>query len=180
MRKRINALVALFILAATAMMSIQTACAQDVGQSSEIIDQPTLKIMQIAGTNETAEEAAERRIWNAYVENLDYYLEIYNNTVKGNASNESYRDAMVANTALLVLNTQGLAEAESITPTEDFRDFHNHTITSMKYFNVFLYNMAKRYETRKSKYSITGGEALNLSIEYYNLGKKEAEFFFDK
>lgn len=177
MRTRINALVALFILAATAMMSIQTASAQDVSQSPEIVDQPALKIMQIAETNNTAEKAAEMRIWNTFVENIDYNLDIYNST-QGNASNESYRDAMVANTALLVLSMQSLAEAESVTPTEPYRDFHNYTITSMKYFNIYLYNMAKHYETRKPKYSTSGMEALNHSIEQYNLGKAEAEFLF--
>ena len=185
MRTRMSVLLALLILIATAMMSMQAASGQDAGRSSPAVDQPTLKIMQVQnaeeteqGAAETEQEAAERRIWNSFVENFDYQWEILNSTAQGNGSNESIRDAMVATTALLVLNSQGLAEAESITPSEEFRDFHNYTVTSMKYFNIYLYNMAKLFETRKARYSNTGREALNYSVQYYNLGKAEAEFLF--
>jgi len=178
MRARINALLALLILVATAMLSMQAASAQDASQSTEI-DQPVLKVMQVQEETETAEEAAERRIWNSFVENFDYQFEILNATKQSNATNESLRrDSMVATTALLVLNSQGLAEAESITPSEEYRDFHNYTISSMKYFNIYLYNMAKLFETRKPKYSTSAMDALNYSMEYYNLGKAEAEFIF--
>ena len=177
MRARMNALLALLILIATAMLSMQAASAQDAS-SSPVVDQPVLKVMQVQEETETAEEAAERRIWNSFVENFDYQWDILNSTAQGNGSNESIRDAMVATTALLILNSQGLAEAESITPSEEFRDFHNYTINSMKYFNIYLYNMAKLFETRKAKYSDAGRDALNYSVEYYNLGKAEAEFLF--
>ena len=178
MRMRISVLLAIFILITTAIMSIQAASAQDISHSSDVTDQPILKIMQIQNTEETAEEAVERKIWNSFVENFDYQLEILNITAQGNASNESMRNAMIATTALLVLNSQGLAEAESITPSEKFRDFHNYTVSSMKYFNIYLYNMAKLFETRKGKYSIAATDAFNYSMEYYNLGKQEAEFLF--
>jgi len=178
MRMRISVLLAIFILITTAIMSIQAASAQDISHSSDVTDQPILKIMQIQNTEETAEEAVERKIWNSFVENFDYQWEILNSTARGNASNESIRDAMIATTALLVLNSQGLAEAESITPSEKFRDFHNYTVNSMKYFNIYLYNMAKLFETRKAKYSTAAGDAFNYSVEYYNLGKQEAEFLF--
>lgn len=179
MRSRINALLTLLILVAAAMLSIQAASAQDASPSTEK-DQPVLKVMQVQEGTETAEEVAERRIWNSFVENFDYQFEILNATKQSNGTNASLRrDSMVATTALLVLNSQGLAEAESITPSEELKDFHNYTVTSMKYFNIYLYNMAKLFETRKPKYSTSAMDALNYSMEYYNLGKAEAEFIFE-
>jgi len=178
MRTRMGVLLTLFILVATAMVSMQAVSAQDTSPSSGVTDQPALKIMQVQDAEETEQGATEMRIWNSFVENFDYQWEILNSTAQGNGSNESIRDAMIATTALLVLNSQGLAEAESITPAEEYRDFHNYTINSMKYFNIYLYNMAKLFETRKARYSTVGTEALNQSLEYYNLGKAEAEFLF--
>ena len=179
MRARMNALLALLILIATAMLSMQAASAQDAS-SSPVVDQPVLKVMQVQEETETAEAAAERKIWNSFVENFDYQFEILNATKQSNTTNESIRrDSMVAFSSLLVLNSQGLAEAESITPSEEYRDFHNYTINSMKYFKIYLYNMAKLFETRKPKYSTSAMDALNYSMEYYNLGKAEAEFIFD-
>ncbi len=178
MRTGMNVLLALFVFIATAMMSVQAASAQDVSPSSGAVDQPTLKIMQVQNAIETEKGVTERRIWNSYVENFDYSWEIMNNTAQGNGSNESIRDAMVAITALLVLNSQGLAEAESITPSEEFKDFHNYTINSMKYFNIYLYNIAKLLETRNARYSNAGRDAFNYSLQYYDLGKAEAEFLF--
>lgn len=180
MKRYVIGVLTLFVLAATAIACVQAASAQDMGPSSDKTDQPVLKIMQIVAdeTNETEEAVVERTIWNSFVENLDYQGELLNSTAQGNASNETIRDVMVATTALLVLNSHALAEAESITPDEKYKDFHSYTVNSMKYFNIYLYNMAKLFETRKSKYSTTGRDALNTSLEYYNLGKAEAEFLF--
>lgn len=46
MRSRLNVLLALFILAATAAMSMPPVSAQDESSSAGMIDQPVLKIMQ--------------------------------------------------------------------------------------------------------------------------------------
>ncbi|HPW73585.1 MAG: hypothetical protein IPI63_08040 [Methanothrix sp.] len=178
MRSRLNVLLALFILAATAAMSMPPVSAQDESSSAGMIDQPVLKIMQAQDAGDPDEGATEKRIWNTFVENFDYQWEIWNATVHGNGSNQSIREAMIATTALLVLNSHGLAEAESTVPSEKFEDFHNYTVSSMKYFNIYLYNMAKYFETRKTKYSTAATDALNNSIKYYDLGKTEAEFLF--
>jgi len=178
MRSRLNVLLALFILAATAAMSMPPVSAQDESSSAGMIDQPVLKIMQAQDAGDPDEGATEKRIWNTFVENFDYQWEIWNATVHGNGSNQSIKEAMIATTALLVLNSQGLAEAESTVPSEKYGDFHNYTVSSMKYFNIYLYNMAKYFETRKTKYSTAATDALNNSIKYYDLGKTEAEFLF--
>lgn len=174
MRRCAFCILALFVLAA---MGVQAASAQDKLLDKGISDQPSLVIMQ-AGQDEADDGSEVRRIWNSYVENIDYQGDVLNRVNQQNASNESFRDAMVAFTALFILNTQGLSNAESITPDEEYRDFYNYTINSMKYFNVYLYNMAKLFETRNVRYSTVGREAFNISVEYYELGKAEADFLF--
>ena len=90
----------------------------------------------------------------------------------------TYEEAMVATTALLVLNSQSVADAQSITPDEKYTDFLSSTINAMKYFNIYLYNMAKLFETRDGRYSAVGREAFNRSMQYYEAGKSEAEFIY--
>lgn len=176
MRNHIIAVMALFVLAATVMTNAAATSALGESLPPEQMSQPILSTMQ-AGTqaDEAQEGKAEMRIWNTYVENFDYQGEILNGTLQGNAS---YREAMIATTALFVLNSQDLAGAEMVTPGEKYKDFHNYTINAMRYFNVYLYNMAKLFETRDASYSAIGRDAFNQSMEYYDMGKSEAEFLF--
>ncbi len=104
MRKYMIAMMALFVLAA---ISISNATAISAAEQTS---QPILKTMQ-AGTpaNDTLEGQSEMRIWNSFVENFDYEGVILNGTLQGNAS---YEYAMIATTALLVLNSQALADSE--------------------------------------------------------------------
>ncbi len=176
MRSYIIAVMALFVLAAIAVTSVNATSAPDTSLTPAQMNQPVLKTMQAeTQVNDTQEGQAEKRIWNTFIENFDYQGEIFNSTLHSNAS---YGDAMIATTALFVLNSQGLADAESITPGEKYEDFHNYTINAMKYFNVYLYNMAKLFETRNARYSVVGREAFNRSVDYYTMGKNEAEFLF--
>ena len=93
------------------------------------------------------------RTWNSFIENFDHQGMILNGTLQGNMT---YDEAMVAITALFVLNSQAVADAQSMIPDEKYADFHNATVNAMKYFNIYLYNMAKLFETRDARYSAVG------------------------
>ena len=170
MRKYMIAMMALFVLAAIAITNATAISA------TEQMSQPILKTMQAeTPANETLEGQSEMRVWNSFVENFDYEGVILNGTLQGNAT---YEYAMIATTALLVLNSQALADSERMIPGDKYKDFHNYTINAMKYFNVYLYNMAKLFETRDGRYSAMGRDAFNQSMDYYAKGKSEAEFIF--
>jgi hypothetical protein len=167
MRKYALAIVALLVLAATGLMN-----------AAATSDEPILATMQADNGNEVNETQAGQlalKSWNTFVENFDYQGEILNRTV---GSNLSYDDAMIATVAVFVLNSQALAEAEKINPGDKYADFHNYTINSMYYFNMYLYNMAKLFETSDGKYSRIARDAFNISMDYYTEGKEEAEFIY--
>lgn len=115
------------------------------------------------------------RIWNSFVENLNYSSVVLNQSVHGNLSR---RDAMVLMTTLLVLNTQSLSELESIETDEKYADFQNYTIGAMRTFNGYLFNMAKFFESDEVIYVLRAREWFNASQEYYTKGREEAEFIF--
>lgn len=165
-----TAMMALFVFAAIA---ITNAAAISATEQTSL---PTLKTMQAeTPANDTLQGQAEMRAWNSFVENFDYEGVILNGTLQGNSS---YEYAMIATTALLVLNSQALADSERMIPGDKYKDFHNYTINAMKYFNVYLYNMAKYFQTKKLRYYAIGSEARNQSRDYYTKGYNEAEFIF--
>jgi hypothetical protein len=165
---------ALLSLAAIGMMNATAISSDSEGVSAGDASDPLLKTLQ-AGVNDTAAGQSELRAWNSFIENFDYQGVILNETMQGNMT---YEEAMVATTALLVLNSQSVADAQSITPDEEYADFLSSTINAMKYFNIYLYNMAKLFETRDGRYSAVGREAFNRSMQYYEAGKSEAEFIY--
>lgn len=167
MRKYALAIVALFVLAAMGVIN-----------AAATTNEPVLITMQADNSSEVNETLAGQlalKSWNTFVENFDYQGEILNRTVN---SNMSYDEAMVSTVAILVLNSQALAEAEKINPGDKYAEFLNYTINSMTYFDIYLYNMAKLFETRDGKYSRIGRDAFNISMDYYTEGKKEAEFIY--
>lgn len=167
MQKHLLAIVALFVIAA---MSVVNGAA--------ISDEPVLMTMQSANGNEINDTQAGQlanKSWNTFVENYDYQSEILNQTLNGNITSN---EAMVSITALFVLNSQALDEAKRMNLGEKYATFHNYTINSMTYYNVYLYNMAKLFETKNGKYSRIARDAFNLSKEYYEMGKEEAEFIY--
>ena len=170
MRKYMTAMMALFVLAAIAITNATAISA------TEQTSQPILKIMQAeTPANGTLEGQSEMRVWNNFVENFNYEGVILNGTLRGNTT---YEYAMIATTAVLVMNSQALADSERMIPEDKYKDFHNYTINAMKYFNVYLYNTAKYFQTRQGRYYAIGRDALNQSSDYYNKGKNEAEFIF--
>jgi len=136
-----------------------------------------LRTMQVvADANETSDGQSEMLIWNGFVENFDYEGEILNKTLQGNMTSE---EAMTATAALLTLNSFGLTEAEKVKPSESYADFYNYSINAMKYFNVYLYNMAKIFETGDARYTQEARDAFNITMDYYTQGKDEADFLYD-
>ncbi len=176
MRRNTLAVLALTFVAAICILNATATMTTDKSLPIKDAKDPILRTMQAgSAANETVTGQLVLRSWNSFVENFDYQGQILNDTARGNAT---YGEAMVQSAALLVLNSQALAEGEKIVPGEKYQDFHDYTLNSMKYFNVYLYNMAKLFETRDGRYARTARDAFNLSVDYYTKGKDEANFLF--
>ena len=178
MRRNALAVLAL-ILAAISILNVTAAMSTDRSVSMKDANNPILKTMQASNASNAANETQVKQLvlanWNSFVENFLYQGQINNDTARKNIT---YDEAMARSTALLVLNTQALAEGERIVPGEEYSDFHDYTINAMKYFNSYLYNMAKLFETRDGAYARSARNALNVSMDYYTKGRNEASFLF--
>lgn len=178
MRRNTLAVLAL-ILAAISILNVTAAMSTDRSVSMKDANNPILETMQAGNASNEANETLEKQLvlanWNSFVENFLYQGQINNDTARKNIT---YDEAMARSTALLVLNTQALAEGERIVPGEKYSDFHDYTINAMKYFNSYLYNMAKLFETRDGAYARSARNALNVSMDYYTKGRNEASFLF--
>jgi hypothetical protein len=175
---RINILVvlALTLVAAISISNVTATISTDNSLPAKDVSSPILRTMQAGNTtNETVARQLVLRNWNNFVENFDQQSKINNDTARGNIS---YGEAMILSTSLLVLNSQALAEGERIVPGEKYSDFHEYTLSAMRYFNVYLYNIAKLFETRQGIYARSARDAFNASLDSYTKGKDEANFLF--
>jgi hypothetical protein len=170
MRKHILALMALLSLAAIGLMNATAISPDSESLSAGDVSDTLLRTMQAADANDTAGQS-ELNIWNSFVQNLNHQIML----LQGNKTND---EIMIALTTLFVLNSHEVVDAQSRIPDEKYKDFHNATVNGMKYFNIYLYNMAKAFETRDMRYFAVGREAYNKTMEYYNMGKIERDFLY--
>ena len=179
MRRNTLAVLALTLVAAISILNVAAAMSTDKSVSMTDANNPVLKTKQVVNANNAANDTSERQLllanWNSFVENFLYQGQINNDTARKNIT---YDEAMTRSTALLVLNSQALADGEKIVPGEEYSDFHDYTLNAMRYFNVYLYNMAKLFETREGAYARSARNALNVSMDYYTKGRNEASFLF--
>jgi hypothetical protein len=175
---KMNVLTTLILVTVVAITTLGATsfAASNSGASDKNSGEALLNVMQANNTvNETEGGRLALRDWNNFVENVDYDSQILNSTRAGNTT---FGEGMVFTTALLTLNTQALAEAQLTKPGAKYADFHNYTINAMQYFNVHLYNMAKLFETRDARYGQIAADAYNISEQYYQKGRDEAELLY--
>jgi hypothetical protein len=179
MRRNTLAILALTLIAAIGILNVTTVMSADKSVSVMDANNPILKTKQVVSANNATNDTTERQLvlanWNNFVENFLYQGQINNDTARKNIT---YDEAMTRSTALLVLNSQALVDGEKIVPGEEYSDFHDYTLNAMRYFNVYLYNMAKLFETRDGVYARSARNALNVSMDYYTKGRNEASFLF--
>jgi hypothetical protein len=177
MRINILAVLALTLVAAISISNVTATTSTDQSLPAKDVSSPILRTMQAGNTttNETVARLLVLRNWNNFVENFDQQSKINNDTARGNIS---YGQAMILSTSLLVLNSQALSEGERIVPGEKYSEFHKYTLNSMRYFNIYLYNIAKLFETRQGTYARNARDAFNASLDNYTKGKEEADFLF--
>jgi len=176
MRKNTLAVLALTLVAAISIVNVTATMSTDNSVSMKDASNLILKTMQAGNeSDETLERQLVLANWNSFVENFLYQGQINNDTARKNIT---YDEAMTRSAALLVLNTQALADGEKIVSGEKYSDFHDYTLNAMRHFNVYLYNMAKLFETREGAYARSARDALNVSMDYYTKGRNEASFLF--
>jgi len=109
--------------------------------------------------NETVYVNLISNMWLQYSDDFVYASNILDRYVKNNTSSEK---AMVASLSLYMLSLKDLNTIESIKPPEKYANYHNETREAFYYFEEYLLNIARYYETGKSVY-------VAEALQYYNL-----------
>jgi hypothetical protein len=109
------------------------------------------------------------RTWSQYNEDLNQSSFILNEFVKKNITNS---EAMTATTSLYVLNSFTLEQMNREKPPNRYEINHNSTLRALEALRLYLWNMAKFYETNRISYAIDARENFNSSLYYYNMEKE--------
>lgn len=141
------------------------------------ISAPVLKTMQAenASLSSDVEKQLLLQGWNQYVQDINYSSYILNSYVNNNFTG---RQALTLTTSVFILNSKSLSDIERIEPQKEYADFYNYTLNGMKYFNSYLWNLGKYYETTDVAYIIKARSEFNQSQEYYKKARVEVDFIF--
>ena len=104
-------------------------------------------------------------------EDLNYSSFILDSFVKGNISRES---ALASTISAYVLNIHSINTVLRVEPAEKkFSDFHNYLTLMLSDFQMYLWNIAKFYETNNGNYALRAREKYNSTTENYDNALQE-------
>jgi hypothetical protein len=105
-----------------------------------------------------------------YGEDLNYSSFILDSFVKGNISRES---ALASTISAYVLNIHSINTVLRVEPAEKFSDYHNYLTLMLSDFQMYLWNIAKFYETNNKNYALSALEKYNSTTENYDNALQE-------
>lgn len=163
---------ALFVLTTIALSSDLNTI--NIGQNPERVEYSSSNVTM--STIQVDDESYYLELLNAarnqYSEDLGYSSDILDDFVKNNITN---REAMTATISIFVISSQTRDMIDQIDPPSEYIMYHTYILYSLKYLNIYLWNMAKFYETGNNEYALRARENFNLSISYYEDGLYELE-----
>jgi len=105
-----------------------------------------------------------------YGEDLNYSSFILDSFVKGNISRES---ALASTISAYVLNIHSINTVLRVEPPEKFSDYHNYLTLMLSDFQMYLWNIAKFYETNNGNYALSAREKYNSTTKNYENALQE-------
>jgi hypothetical protein len=105
-----------------------------------------------------------------FSEDLNYSSFILDSYVKGNISRES---ALASTISAYVLNIHSINTVLRVEPAEKFSDYHNYLTLMLSDFQMYLWNIAKFYETNNGNYALSAREKYNSTTENYENALQE-------
>jgi len=103
-------------------------------------------------------------------EDLNYSSFVLDSYVKGNISRES---ALTSTISVYVLNIHSINTILRVEPSEKFSDYHNYLTLMLSDFQMYLWNIAKFYETGKGNYALSARAMYNSTTENYDNALQE-------
>jgi len=111
-------------------------------------------------TQEASYVQMSNQAWIQYSEDLIASSEILDDFVNKNITR---REAMVQTIGVYLLTFQATNNINSMTPPENYADYHNYTVNTLVNLQWYLWNMAKFYETNNSGYAIVARDDFNYT-----------------
>jgi hypothetical protein len=105
-----------------------------------------------------------------FSEDLNYSHFILDSYVKGNISRES---ALASTISAYVLNIHSINTVLRVEPAEKFSDYHNYLTLMLSDFQMYLWNIAKFYETNNGNYALSAREKYNSTTKNYENALQE-------
>jgi hypothetical protein len=104
-------------------------------------------------------------LWGYYNEDLSYSSEILDEYVRSNITRQ---EALEAITSTIVLNSKAADTVAELTPPEMYRSYNENTANAFAYFQAYLFNLAKYYQTGNTAYASEARDLFNGSLEYHD------------
>jgi hypothetical protein len=103
-------------------------------------------------------------------EDLNHSSFILDSFVKGNISREA---ALTSTISVYVLNIHSINTILRVEPSEKFSDYHNYLTLMLSDFQMYLWNIAKFYETGNGNYALSARQVYNSTTENYENALQE-------
>jgi hypothetical protein len=168
-------LLAMFLLLA---LVVSATIAEAAGVKSNVTNPKEINVrsQQIAPQNSTDSFFKDllRITLSQYNDDLNQSSFILDGFIKKNISS---RDAMIASTSLYVLTSYTIDYINQTKPPKKYAIYFNSTTQALINLRVYLWNIAKYYETGKTPYAISAREYFNSSLYYY---QKASQYSYEK
>jgi hypothetical protein len=145
-----------------------------VAESPAGAEETVLKINAAKNTTEVLSDSDYRKATDGILiefnEDLNYSSSVLNSFVKGNISRER---ALTSTTSVYVMNIHNINTVLRVEPSEKFSKYHNYLTLMLTDFQMYLWNLAKFYETNNGNYALRAREMYNSTTENYDNALQE-------
>jgi hypothetical protein len=114
-------------------------------------------------------------ILREFKEDLDYSSFVLDEFVKENISRES---ALTSTISVYVMNIHTINTVLRVEPSEKFSKYHSYLNLMLTDFQMYLWNLAKFYETNNGNYALRAREKYNSTTENYDNALQERVLSF--
>ena len=143
-------------------------------ESPASAEEQVLKINAAKNTTELLSDSDYRNATDGILiefnEDLNHSSSVLNSFVKGNISRES---ALTSTISVYVMNIHTINTVLRVEPSEKFSKYHNYLSLMLTDFQMYLWNLAKFYETNNGNYALRAREMYNSTTENYDNALQE-------
>jgi hypothetical protein len=163
----------IILISILALLSANISWAS-LGGSPTGAEENVLKIKAAENTTALLSESDYHNVTDGILiefnEDLNYSSSVLDDYVKGNISRD---DAIYSTISVYVMNIHTINTVLQVKPSEKFSNYHNYLTLMVTDFQLYLWNLAKFYETNNSNYALQARENYNTSTDNYDKALQE-------